>query len=383
MAIDPRIPLAGGTVIDPSRGINQLIQATQFASQQERQATQFRSQQERLGRLDQRQLDQDAEAKRLRDVQISRINQQITAQGRDDSVNAMVEASLQINTLLDANDIEGARSAALQHKSNIVRMQETNPAINTLNVDRFITALDANPDQAKQMIKGQIQQFEQLGRIKLLADDARSFESSIGKLVSDKELAVEMFGTDSPQAQAIQSAIDSDQRGEPPKLTDVAGVRKEFTKQSSDFIKVRASLNKVLSASDTGPGDVSLIFGFMKIIDPGSTVRESEFATAEQTAGIPERVVLQYNKAIKGDRLSQGQRDNFKAEARNLFNAQLTIQRQLEGVFRGLAIRQNMNPDNVVIDFVGDINLDEQLTTEEDLSNLTTEQLLEMRRQAE
>jgi hypothetical protein len=186
--------------------------------------------------------------------------------------------------------------------------------------------------------------------------ETAKFASTVGKLIADKELSDNMFGENSPQSQAIQEVIDADEAGEPPSLTDISGIRKEFTKQSGDFIKIRSSFNKIKSASDTGAGDVSLIFAFMKIIDPGSTVRESEFATAEQTAGIPTRIVTLYNKALEGDRLGPTQRANFKAEARNLFGAQLEIQRQLEGVFRGLATRQKIDPNNVVIDFVGDLN---------------------------
>jgi len=187
----------------------------------------------------------------------------------------------------------------------------------------------------------------------LQGDDQEKFQSTMGKLISDKQLAVDMFGEDSDQANAIQEVIDAEEKGEPAKLTDIGGMRKEFTKQSQDFIDIRASYEKLITSSDTGAGDVSLIFAFMRIIDPGSTVRETEFATAEQTAGIPTRIVTLYNKALRGDRLGPVQRENFKKEAGNLFGAQLKIQRELEGVFRGLATRQDINPDNVAVDYIG------------------------------
>ncbi len=181
------------------------------------------------------------------------------------------------------------------------------------------------------------------------------FQSSIGKLISDKRIAVNAYGEGSPQVQSIQAAIDSDVAGEGPKLTDIAGIRKEFTKQSGDFIKMRDAFNKIQSASDTGAGDVSLIFSFMKIIDPGSTVREGEFATAEQTAGVPTRITNLYNKAVDGDRLGNEQREAFKSEAQNLFDAQKQTQIQLETVFNGLAERQNIDPRDVTLDFIGDV----------------------------
>jgi hypothetical protein len=187
-----------------------------------------------------------------------------------------------------------------------------------------------------------------------------------------------MFGADSPQAQSIQEAIDSAAKGEQPSLSDVSGIRKEFTKQSGDFIQMRDAFNKIQSASQTGAGDVSLIFGFMKIIDPGSTVREGEFATAEQTAGMDTRIVNLYNAALKGDRLGDTQRTSFKREAENLFKAQLKTHRQLEQSFQGLAERQGINPADVVLDYVGDIAFEDEKLTVEELRNLSDEELLRL-----
>ena len=181
------------------------------------------------------------------------------------------------------------------------------------------------------------------------------FQTDVGKMIADRQLAIKTFGADSPQVKAFDDAIASEAAGEGPKLTDIAGIRKEFTKQSQDFIKIRDAYSRIQSASDSGPGDVSLIFGFMKLIDPGSTVREGEFATAEQTQGIPDQVANLYNKAINGERLGETARTTFKAEADNLFEAQKEAQLQLEGVFQGLATRQGMKPEDVAIDFIGDL----------------------------
>ena len=250
--------------------------------------------------------------------------------------------------------------------------------------DKPLTALGKARDDLK---RGFISQAD----FNSLKGTPKKFQTDVGKLIADKQLAIEMFGADSQQAQAIQSAIDSDQKGEPPKLTDISGIRKEFTKQSGDFIQMRDAFNKIQSASNTGPGDVSLIFSFMKIIDPGSTVREGEFATAEETAGIPTRITNLYNKALEGDRLGQEQRDAFKSEAGNLFNAQLQTQRQLEGVFRSLATRQDIDPANVVLDFVGEIQAIESVVETDvvaqpkvgDLGNLSLEELIELKAQKE
>lgn len=104
-----------------------------------------------------------------------------------------------------------------------------------------------------------------------------------------------------------------------PLIKDLRSRVDNFTK---DFKQIDAAYRKVSSASDNAVGDMSLVFGIMKLLDPGSTVREGEFATAEQARGVPDTVLNIYNKAIKGERLTPAQRQDFKQEAEKLFSAQ-------------------------------------------------------------
>jgi len=98
-------------------------------------------------------------------------------------------------------------------------------------------------------------------------------------------------------------------------------LRKEYSDQTKTFQDVRESYRRVNASQDNAVGDLSLIFGFMKMLDPGSVVREGEFATAQNAAGIPVRLQNLYNKALRGERLTQGQRDAFKGQAQQLYGA--------------------------------------------------------------
>lgn len=191
---------------------------------------------------------------------------------------------------------------------------------------------------------------------KTINDTPGKFQTDVGKLIGDRKLAVDLFGEGTPQVKAIDEAIAGGEKGEAPKLSDVAGARKEFTKLSGDFLQLRDAIGKVRLAAEnpSAAGDLSLIFNFMKILDPGSTVREGEFATAQNSAGIPARVRAQYNQVVNGQRLADTQRNDFVVTANRMFQGQLDRQVELEDSFRDLATRQNMDPDNVVIDFIGD-----------------------------
>lgn len=100
-------------------------------------------------------------------------------------------------------------------------------------------------------------------------------------------------------------------------------LRKEYNVQTAPFKEVQSSYRRVKAAESTGAGDIALVYGYMKMLDPGSVVREGEFATAEKTAGIPSAVVNAYNKALSGKRLTEDQRKIFKRQAGGLYNAAL------------------------------------------------------------
>ena len=81
-------------------------------------------------------------------------------------------------------------------------------------------------------------------------------------------------------------------------------LRKEFEGNAKPHLEVRRGYERVLASKDDAAGDISLIFGFMKMLDPGSVVREGEFATAQNAAGIPDQIKNAYNRALSGERLN-------------------------------------------------------------------------------
>jgi len=70
-----------------------------------------------------------------------------------------------------------------------------------------------------------------------------------------------------------------------------------------------------------GPGDIAIVFTFMKSLDPNSVVRESEFEVAAKAGGLPEQFVNQYNKLKDGSFLTDEMRLNFLSAAREAANS--------------------------------------------------------------
>lgn len=97
-------------------------------------------------------------------------------------------------------------------------------------------------------------------------------------------------------------------------------IRDRHDKLSGEFIKVRDSFDRIKASEKTAAGDLALIFNYMKMLDPGSVVREGEFATAQNTAGVPDRLRNVFNRLLSGERLSPKQRKSFISQAGKLFN---------------------------------------------------------------
>ena len=87
--------------------------------------------------------------------------------------------------------------------------------------------------------------------------------------------------------------------------------------------------------------------------DLAGLMRPSEFAQAAATGSLGQRFVAVGARLFEGKRLSDDIRADFANQAELLMEMQLKTQLQLEAQFRDLATRAGINPDDVVIDFVG------------------------------
>lgn len=129
-------------------------------------------------------------------------------------------------------------------------------------------------------------------------------------------------------------------------------LRKEFNARPEvkEYRDVANSYRTIqqLQSSESAAGDISLIFAYMKMLDPVSVVREGEFATAQNASGIPDRVLNAYNKALNGERLSPRQRQDFVTQARNIFDVRGRRFGELEREYRGYAEGYGLDPDRVV-----------------------------------
>ena len=126
-------------------------------------------------------------------------------------------------------------------------------------------------------------------------------------------------------------------------------LRKEYQGRTKVYSELGSTYSNIESSAKakTGPGDVALIIGFMKMLDPGSVVRETEFATARDTAGLYTALENALKKAQNGQFLQSDQRKNFVDLAKQYLDA---AQKKAGDDKKALGIvvkNYKLNPENV------------------------------------
>ena len=192
---------------------------------------------------------------------------------------------------------------------------------------------------------------------------------------------------DDRQAFELQQTTDKRAYAEANKTPDYKqgdSLRKEFQNLQpvKDFDEVNASMQKVVNSSkNPNPAtDIALITGFMKMNDPGSTVREGEFATAASAGSANEKFVNLYNGLVNGQRLTDEQRSYFVNSAGRLYQAHADLYGSLRGQYDALAQRQGLDPESI---FIKRSRVEmEQPSQATDLSKMSLEELQALRSQS-
>lgn len=135
---------------------------------------------------------------------------------------------------------------------------------------------------------------------------------------------------------------------EPYNIGDEDKLRDDYRSESKEFVNVRNAFGRILSVEPTAAGDLSLIFNYMKMLDPGSVVRESEYENAAQSGAFGERVKAAYLRYKSGERLTESMREDFKTQANNLYQTQSDNQSYVMEEFKNLAEEYGMKPSRIV-----------------------------------
>ena len=140
-------------------------------------------------------------------------------------------------------------------------------------------------------------------------------------------LLVQVANQKAKVQQAInQAGLDKEQRGRVLSLLDDYDQQTKDTRVVLDqSIKIdflgKSSLSTNTDAGTRAASQIGLIFSYMKMLDPSSTVREGEYATAQNTVGVPDKIRNIYNKTIDGSFLTDGQVNGYVKTAQGIAEA--------------------------------------------------------------
>ena len=162
-----------------------------------------------------------------------------------------------------------------------------------------------------------------------LAQTRLQFEQALGTTIN--KTVKETRGTQvNPEMRKEAVALAKEFRSHP----EIKAADKVFT----SYGKIKAMAEDADNFK-TGASDMSMIFAYMKMLDPGSTVREGEFATAENSGGLSEKLTNYYNKAIEGKFLTPKQRQEFLQAAGKLNIVHIDRREEVATEFRDTAKR--------------------------------------------
>lgn len=105
----------------------------------------------------------------------------------------------------------------------------------------------------------------------------------------------------------------------------------------------------------SGASDIALLIGYMKTLDPGSVVRETEYATAKNAGGVSERVRNIFNNVQNGVILTPKLREEFIKSATTQVQPYIKRQTELDEQYTRRANDYGLNPKRVVTSFLPNI----------------------------
>ena len=129
-------------------------------------------------------------------------------------------------------------------------------------------------------------------------------------------------------------------------------IRSEFTTATAPFRDREEKFDQIYNGAidPSAAGDIAMIFAFMKMLDPTSVVRESEYATAAAAGPLVDTKTRGlYNQIVLGQRLTAAQRADFLKTVEGVYRGDLKKYETSLNQAKSLAANSNLDFENDVI----------------------------------
>ena len=243
---------------------------------------------------------------------------------------------------------------------DIEKMQYKSPRFQQMLQQQKLQQLTAVPEYS------QTPQYDQQGRAYVLDKQGNmkyvgSEQAPIRKMTDFNEpfimneqgqwvpnQAYQQYSMTKSRAGAANVSVNTGQRG----FDNTLKLRSDFRSEPiyKGFQEVKSAYDQVKeSAKLASPaGDLAAATKVMKILDPGSVVRESELGLALSASGLGDRVGNYANMVITGQKLTPAQRKDFLNLSEQLYNASANQYNAKRGEYAGISERNQLNTADVV-----------------------------------
>jgi len=213
---------------------------------------------------------------------------------------------------------------------------------------------------------------EQAPKFTSIAEGAQLFNESTGEVVASNERDIPFNDPRSPSYQqwlADQQSIRAAGRNpvqpvdNSPDFGDVSNLRKEFTGITADYRGIVNNINNIntMGNRSDAAGDLALVVGFTKLLDPGSVAREGEVALTQSVAGLAQQASNWLPRLEQGNTLLPAEtRAQLVAAANDLYKQYERAFANRQQEYTGIASRYGIDPQDVIVGGAGTvINFDD------------------------
>jgi len=191
-------------------------------------------------------------------------------------------------------------------------------------------------------------------------EDASSSKPTILKLydsLKDYEIGTDQHEAVLLEIKALQNkaGFDKDKFGAEKDLrTEWNKVNLPYAEVRGNYFKLKAALEPQydengdeITTDKKGVGDMAAVFLFMKMLDPGSVVRESEFKAAQGTAGAMDQLAIKIEQLKEGSILSADQRKDFLKLAKSFLDASIDLKNKTRLNLGQAVDNYSLTPQNI------------------------------------
>lgn len=275
-----------------------------------------------------------------REAKVAEVMPVVSAINAGDRVTAAGLLDRQVEALRNAGKTREADAAEVQ--KNLVLYGDLNAAQTSLNTS---VAMAMGPEKYNETFG----KLEDERRKRMLEDSTNLKEYADAKIADIKarfaetreQLEIDKL---KPKPMGAGGVASKPALSLKDQLAIEGKYRDDFVRDMKPIAEQEFAFKRLNASQNNAAGDLALIFNYMKLLDPGSAVKETEFANAQNAAGVDERVRNVYNKVKSGEFLSENQRKEFRAQAAELFKPYKEKGDQIRTAYKVEAKRTGIDP---------------------------------------